>query len=98
MPPFSLENMRSHVGKCPASGQRHRRLELVAQQPKNVRGAHRAVDRQAIDDGPADKYRAGAERDGFEYVGAATNSPVEQQRYSSVRYLDDFRQYVDGRR
>ncbi len=57
--PRSCDQIFGDLGDVAAAAQRHRQVELDAQQLERVAHAGLAVDREAPQDGPADLHRLG---------------------------------------
>jgi ectoine hydroxylase-related dioxygenase (phytanoyl-CoA dioxygenase family) len=70
------EQVRSDFLDRTASAERHRDVELVAQEGQNICHALLAADDEAPDDGTTDLDGPGSERDGLHDIGPATDAAV----------------------
>ena len=86
------------LGKRAAAGQGHRHFEFGAQQSEHVSDPGRAAHRKTMDARLPDQHRTGAERERLEYIGAAADSAIEQNRDAAGDGGRHARQRIDGGR
>src|SRR6266851_5478089 len=91
------QDRRTRVLDVAQSAQRHRHVELAADDLQHARHAFLSHRAQAIEKGATDQGAARAERERLEHVLARADAAVEQHLDAAAHRADYFRQRADRR-